>query len=183
MLSANVLFGQELKEVQLENRLSWYGIDFSNAHFLDFENEKSEIKELVNLLSLNPLSDKYKEFIRRKFKKDYLDIKNENSFLRNSTLNYDSISSGPNDLTINDIRNIVSQYNIDGDGFGVLYIVEELYKERLYVWTVYIEESSKTVLSTRRFVVNNGSGISKDKWLKAIDRVVQLSSDQLRRVR
>ncbi len=170
---------QTLSDVARATTLTWYGVDFSEARFVNFGKSlnSSEIKKSLGEWSLNPLGG-YESFIKNKYDLKKLEVDLTHSEKRNRATDFERrIVSESYSLTADDVQKIVSEYNITGSGYGVLLVVEgfDHHSDNAYVWVAFIDKQTKKVISTRRFICEHAGG-----WSKAIKKAIKLSSDILR---
>ena len=120
----SVIKAQTLNDVAHSKEITWYGIDFSCARFQNFDDKfKTEFLKdsLLNFWSMNPLYSGDKNFIRLRYDKDQIGINVRNSRKRNREINYDNLFTNlTNEIDADTVREIVSEYDLKGTGFGVL---------------------------------------------------------------
>ena len=78
---------------------------------------------------------------------------------------------------------MVSEYNIKGNGYGLLFIVEtfDSYALKIYVHVCYIRQNDKSIVSDRRYIgLTHGKGIEKF-YSYGIDQIIKQSGDDLLR--
>lgn len=179
ILSITSVSAQTMEDVARSKVITWYGIDYSEARFENFRAylNADVVRRNLSKWSLSPLSNSDKKELRKRYDKSILQVDLSTSERRNNRTDYDKhmVSEGY-DMDIDTVKKIVSEYDIKGRGYGILYIVEGFQVEgkRAYIWVVYINESDKSVISAKRFI-----GEAHGDWEKAIYRVIKLSSKYL----
>lgn len=179
LLSAICTDAQTLADVKKSESLTWYGIDFSEARFLNFGAYVSDksVKKSLPQWSYHPFGADDIEKWKKKYKKDKLVVDIKQSGKRNDSTDFDKhMSTEPFSMNIEDIKKIVAEYDIKGDGYGLLYIVESFQNsgKTSNIWSVFINQSDKTVIDAQRFT-NETYGL----WTEAIDHTIKQSAKQL----
>lgn len=167
----NVLFlnAQTLTDVARSNALTWYGIDFTQARFLNFTTSQT----------VGDLSEEDKSLVKRKFKKKYFDTDFTACQKRNSALDYNKITSnGAYEIDAETVKKVVSEYDIKGTGYGMLFVVESFEKTRSkgYIWIAYFNKADKKIISITRYTGFFDWG---DAWKQAIINVIKASGKDL----
>ena len=191
---------QSLTDVARCKTITWLGVNFSLATFIGFSNNELFEKipdewtftfcnnNHINFSSPNPLQQKdfltysndNPNFIKRAFRKKQLIISTSETAMRNSLINCkQQISSVVYFLDIDKIKKVVSEYNLDKNGFGVLFIVESIEKvsNGIFIWVVYINTNNKEIISTKRY---NGDFKNFLFLKKSIRSIIKLSGLDLR---
>ncbi len=131
LLLSPVLYStaQTLGDVNRSSSLTWYGIDFTQARFLNFNGAVTSYElnnySLISEWSHSPLQDADENFIRRKFDKKNLSVDIASTRSRNSSIDYAaSLSSGMHEIDVDAVKKVIAESDISGNGYGVLFVVE-----------------------------------------------------------
>jgi len=154
---------QTLTDVARNSSLTWYGIDYTLAKFINFSSTQ-HIDESVESL---------KTFTKKKFKKPEMDYDLAYCHLRNSKIDSnDLVHYGSYEIDAEKVKQVVNDYNISGQGYGMLYVVEsfENTREKAYVWIVYFNKSDKKIISLTRYVGEYQNNVWKDAVVRIIRR-------------
>lgn len=181
---------QTLGDVNRSSSLTWHGIDLTQARFLNFRGDigASELKNtLATEWAHDPLQETDENFIRRKFGKKSLSVDIAFVRSRNSSINYAaSLSSGMHEIDVDVVKKVISELNISGSGFGVLFVVESFdnANNQALVWVAYVDKATKQLISTRRYAATCSSIQSMGKrWNGAVHDIIKRSSQDLRAYR
>ncbi len=181
-------WAQSLTDVARSKELTWYGVDFSIARFIGFSN--NELSDKIprswyysfsdNENMARPTSSQFpmQEFsggninmIKHYYGKKKLFKETANSVLRNDSVQCKlRITNIAYFLDIEKIKKVVEEYKIDGNGFGVLLIAESIEKvsKNIFIWVVYINNSTGKIISSKRYVGTDSSLYSLSKGIKSI---------------
>ncbi len=172
-------YSQTLTDVAHSEELTWYGIDFSEARFINYDRyfTTSTLRRSLSDWSFNPLTSSARKYIADKYRKISLTVDLSSSERRNDRTDFSKrIVTESYDLNAADIKEIVADYKTSGTGYGVLFIVEGFddKSEIAFVWVTYINNSDKTIISTKRYVCSNDT--------KGIKYVIKLSGNFLKKL-
>lgn len=189
MLYLSPVSSQSLEDVARAKEITWYGIDFSETRFVNFDNElsvNSLTDSLISRWSLYPLSPEKNAAICKMYLKNSLKLNDRSSHMRNISIDYSNrlVNSNYN-LDDEAVRNIISKYDVNGTGYGLLLVVEEFEKNsnRAYIWVVFIDNTSKKLLAIRRYICDSKNGDIENRWLSAIDLALRYGGKILRAIR
>lgn len=178
---------QTLGDVNRSKSITWCGIDFTQARFLNFGGalNANDLKNLyLSAWAMSPLLENDESFIQRKYGKKSMttDVKATES--RNSSIDFSSvITSGVHEIDIDDVKRVISGSNFSGSGYGVILIVESFdnANNTASVWVAYFNRPDGKLISTRRYMATSSpiSGIS-NQWTETIRDVIRRSSQDLR---
>jgi len=177
---------QTLNDVARSKELTWYGVDFSEARFINFGSSINAgiLKDsLIAAWSLNPLSKSDEQMIQRKYQKESLEVDLSTCERRNAAIDFsDRLVTESFDMDIEMVRKIISEYPISGNDYGILLIAEGFDKiaDRAFVWVAFINNHDKKVITARRYAIETTSGIMGNRWTGAIYNVIKQSSNDLR---
>ncbi|MBZ0098891.1 MAG: hypothetical protein K8F30_07390 [Taibaiella sp.] len=151
-ISAIAVQAQTLADVKKAETITWYGIDYSQARFHNFGaylNDGGVKRNLPNW-SFNPVSEADIKRLKSKYKKKEIKVDVAESGKRNLAANYDEHLGDPDyQLSLDDIKKIVSEYDINGEGYGLL-LVAETFKyatgKPATMWAVFINNADKSVI-------------------------------------
>jgi hypothetical protein len=187
LMTAISSFAQSLGDVNRSKSLTWCGIDFTHARFLNFGGELN-VNDLKNFYlsewTMSPLQDNDENFIRRKYGKKSLSTDTAAIRSRNSAIDFSSaITSGVHEIDVDDVKRVIAESNFSGSGYGVILIVESFdnANNTASVWTAYFNRSDGKLISTRRYMATSSSisGIS-NQWTETIRDIIRRSSQDLR---
>lgn len=170
---------QTLTDVAHSEELTWYGIDYSEARFVNYDMyfTASTIRRNLSDWSLNPLTNSYRNYIIEKYNKRRITIDLSSSERRNDMTDFRTrIVSETYDLNTDDIKTIVADYDISGIGYGVLLIIEgfDNKSELAYIWVTFINKPDKAIISSKRYVCSNS--------IKGIKQAIKLSGNFLKKL-
>lgn len=180
---------QNMSDFYQAEELTWYGIDFSQARFINFRDELSptEIKELVlNNWTLDPLTEEHEKVIRKRFHKKVIKSNIEIARQRNTAAEFaDKIVSEGYDMTLDEIKKILSGYKIKGNGYGILLVVEGFEKvtDYAYIWILFIDERKGEILGSTRSLCRAFIGGMDERWLGAIKYSLEHGGNYLKSYR
>ncbi|MBK9525258.1 MAG: hypothetical protein IPO39_11005 [Bacteroidetes bacterium] len=120
MLYLSPVSSQSLEDVARAKEITWYGIDFSETRFVNFDNElsvNSLTDSLISRWSLYPLSPEKNAAICKMYLKNNLKLNDHSSHMRNISIDYSNrlVNSNYN-LDDEAVRNIISKYDVNGTG-------------------------------------------------------------------
>lgn len=182
-----MLFSQTLADVAKSEKLTWLGIDFSEARFINFGSELTPGALQTTYIpewSRPNINENNSKNIRKAYRKDELIINNITANERNAKTNYTGrIVTEGYDLNINKIREIINEYKLPTLGYSVLLVVEGFDKKvnNGYIWVVFINNADSKIIAARRFICDTKPfGDFDNRWNSAIDRAIFLSGKYLR---
>lgn len=174
-ISCIVGYSQNLTDVARSKSLTWYGTDFSECRFINFGLKLSDEDVKNKIMHVSALTYDFQQLLERKYDKK-VDLELSFSSQKNEATAFKSrIVSQSFDINEDDIKKLISTYDIKGQGYGVVFIVEgmEYLTNTSYVWAAFINKSDKRVISARRFVCN-------EIWSDAIKKTIKLSGQYLK---
>jgi hypothetical protein len=164
--------------------LTWYGLDFSLAKMIGspgFRNP-SEIKNYYfgswnNVIITE--SDKFnlKKYYGKKFKTNLAKAEE-----RNKQVDYNElITDDSYELTSEQIKNVISNYNNTGDGYGLVYVVESFdkVKESAFIWVCLFNEKTGEAFYMNKFNGKPGGFGIRNYWVNSVLDVMQKSGKKL----
>lgn len=157
----NLLFSQTLTDVARSKEITWYGVDFSLSRFIGFKTEQLNNIDLQSW-SYTTYNETDEYMIRSSFGKRILYWKTTTAQNRNSPLDCKTLSINYTyGIDIDKIKKAISEYNISGTGYGVIFIVESVEKvsNSIFIWVVYFNNENGQIISSRRYT---GCGWAKD---------------------
>lgn len=180
IMSLNNAISQSKEEALNAKEITWLGLDFTRARFIGHEGFHNA-EELVNrripewnrLMAIE--SSKYS--IHRYFLVDIVHDDFRYVHERNTKIDpVGIILSGKNSYSISesDIQEMVSEYNVDGDGYAILFIIESFNKRTVKgtMWVTYFHIPSKKVVHAKRYSnLAQGFGL-RNYWAKTIHRTM-----------
>ena len=175
---------QTLADVKASESLTWYGIDYSQTRFLNFGAYMSDatVRKGLNRWSYNPFGGDDIATWTKKYKKGTLKVDNKISGQRNKDAKYDEhMGTEPFEMIMDDVKKLVSEYDIKGDGYGVLYVVESfdyISSKKAQVWAVFINEKDKTVIDAQKTMTE-----TYGDWALAVTNTLKQSAKDLNRAK
>lgn len=182
----NASFGQTLTDVARSKELTWYGIDFTQSRFIGFKTTELNNTNLQDW-GYTLLTESEVNMIRSSFGKKFLEIETSTAQTRNSALDCKELTVDfTYGIDIEKIKKAISEYKINGTGYGVIFIVESVEKvsNSIFIWVVYINNSTGQIISARRYT---GCGLARDNRRgayygnKGIKLVFKLSGKDLKK--
>lgn len=150
---------QTLKTVAESENMTWYGVDYSEARFMNFGAYLSDegVKKSLNRWSFDPFGGDDIKHWSKKYKKDNLKVDLETSHKRNHNTDFTPhLSNDPFEMSKEDIAKMVAEYNIQGDYYGLLFIAESFNNagaKEAKMWAVVINEKDGSVIDAERFTI------------------------------
>lgn len=184
MCTAFFTHAQTLADVKQSESITWYGIDYSQTHFLNFGAYMSDgtVRKGLNRWSYNPFGGDDMDTWKKKYKKETLKVDNKISAQRNKDTKYDEhMGTEPFEMSMDDVKKVVSEYDISGDGYGVLYIVESfdnVSSKKAQVWAVFINEKDKTVIDAQKTMTE-----TYGDWALAVTNTLKQSAKTLNKAK
>ncbi len=175
---------QSLVDVKQSPNLTWYGIDYSQTHFLNFGAYMSDgtVRKGLNRWSYNPFGGDDIATWTKKYKKETLKVDNKISAQRNKDTKYDEhMGTEPFEMTLDDVKKVVTEYDIQGDGYGILYIVESfdyISSKKAKVWAVFINEKDKTIIDAQKTMTE-----TYGDWALAVTNTLKQSAKTLNKAK
>ncbi|MCB0698046.1 MAG: hypothetical protein KDC07_11810 [Chitinophagaceae bacterium] len=175
---------QTLADVKQSESLTWYGIDYSQTRFLNFGAYMSDktVRKGLNRWSYNPFGGDDMDSWKKKYRKDDLKVENKMSAKRNEDAKYDEhMGTEPFEMTEDDIKKIVSEYDITGEGYGLLYIAEcfnYLSSKKAYMWAVFINKKDKSVIDAQKTTTE-----TYGDWALAVTNTLKQSAKALNKAK
>lgn len=168
---------QTVDAVKSSETLTFYGIDFTEARFLNFGAymKDKQVKNGLARWSMHPFGGDDLKTWSKKYKKDKFIVNDAQSAKRNADMNYDEhTGTDPFEMSEDDVKAVVAQYDIEGTGYGLLYVVESfdyLKTKPASIWVVFINQKDKSVIGMKKFT-NDTYG----DWLEATRLTLKQSS-------
>lgn len=156
VLSGFLAQAQTLADVKNSETITWYGIDYSQMRLHNFGAYMSDgtVKRSLPNWSFNPVSEADVKRLKGKYKKKEILIEVAESGKRNLAANYDKQLGDPDyQLTLDDIKKIVAEYDIKGEGYGLLFIAEtfkNITGKPATMWAVFINKADKSVIDATK---------------------------------
>ncbi len=154
---------------------TWFGLDFSNAYFLNslkFGNPETLKNYLFKAWNILILAEKDKYDIGKAFYKDSITFSLENVTERYKKVNvFDRIIDDPNKalhLTVENVKEIIREYHFKPEekGLGIVFIVESFdkFEQTGYYWVTLFSIEDKEVLLTERMSGKSSGFGLKNYW-------------------
>lgn len=183
LILCTIAESQTIMDVARSKSITWYGIDFSVAKFIKFE-DKISSNEIKNTLINNWLASTAKTDFSHKYRIRDVIINTSTCARRNSEIDPMKIfSSTFYEINTEKIENIVKQYETSGTGYGFLFIVESFERstDKVYIYVCYFNEMNKKIISLRRYI-GEGFGIGiENHFANGIDNVITSSSKDFKK--
>jgi hypothetical protein len=178
-----LLNGQTIMDVSRSNSITWYGIDFSAARFIKFENVTSPENVRENLIP-----NWFRFTARTNFSSKYhiprVNIDTSTCIYHNSQIDPKTLfSNSYYEINNETIEKIINSYKTNGDGYGFLYIVESIEKstEKVYVYVCYFNEKDHKIISMRRYIGKaSGFGV-ENHFTNGINEIITNSSKDFKK--
>lgn len=176
LLMAVASQAQSLKEVENAETLTWYGIDFTQARFQNFGAYMNDatVKKNLPLWTMTPFGGDDLSRFKKKYSKKELLIENKQAATRNTGVNYDNhLSSDPHELDTEKIKAIVAEYDIQGNGYGLLFIVESFQNigKKGSIWYAYINKADKSIIAAEKVTTETFGD-----WFESVNNTIKRSS-------
>ncbi len=177
---------QSASSVFNTNEVTWFGVDFSNSKFIGpegFSNPFEIVDRFFDSWNNLIVSEQKKYDIKKHFRKRYVEydlsiVKERNSSVDPDDLVLESYES--HELSMEDIRQIISEYNSNRSGLGLVFIVETFNKPRdlgtMYV-TFFDIKSGKVLFAEKLSGKAGGIGL-RNYWASSIHKVFIESGKQ-----
>ena len=170
IMNATFLNAQTLTDVARSKELTWYGIDFTQVRFLNFK----------TIQTVGDETEEEKNFVKIKYKKKHLETNFIVSKKRNSEIDYSKLTSnGAYEIDAEIVKKIISEYDIEGTGYGMLLVAESFENTRSkgFIWIVYFNQTDKKIISIARYT----GYFKRGGWKEAITNVIKVSGKDLRK--
>ncbi|MBN1599212.1 MAG: hypothetical protein JW894_13040 [Bacteroidales bacterium] len=181
-------FSQTKEEALNAETITWFGIDFSQARFVDdlafpsgYELRDKYFKGWNRLIISEP--EKYdipKYFHCIEIKTDLGDVYRRNEDVNVSDIIVE-IPEGDNyKIQEGEIQKIIKDYKADLEGYGLVFIAESFDKPRVEgcIWVTYFHIPTKKVVFTRKLVGKPvGFGI-RNYWAGAIADIMKQAGEE-----
>jgi hypothetical protein len=178
----NILFAQSKHEALNADKILWFGLDFSNARFIDEFGFKSAetlknkyFKQWNRLLIEEPEKYNISSFFRvPKVESDYGEVYKRNENVDPAKIILD-ITAMDYTLDENKIKEIIGQYETSYDGYGLVFIIDNFNKPKLQaaMWVTYFYIPTKQVVFTKRMVGEPGGFGMRNFWASSLYKVFQ----------
>ncbi len=156
VLSGFLAHAQTLADVKASKTITWYGIDYSQMRLHNFGAYMGDaaVKKSLPNWSFNPVSEPDVKRMKSKYKKETVLVDVAESGRRNMAANYDKHLGDPDyQITLDDIKKIVAEYDIKGDGYGLLFVAETFKYatgKPATMWAVFINQADKSVIDATK---------------------------------
>jgi len=174
---------QTIMDVARTETITWYGLDFSCARFIRFENYITP-DMIKNELIINWVKSTAKINFSSKYGIDLVEIDTASCAENNSNIDPDNLLTNSfYEINPETIEKIIADYKTSGTGYGFVFIVESFEKstEKVYIYVCYFKESDHKLISMRRYI-GKASGIGlENHYAGAIRDVINYSSKDLRK--
>ena len=172
--SVAFLNAQTLTDVARSKELTWYGIDFSQARFLNFSSSQM----------IGEITGADKNYVQKQYKKNILKTDFSTSKKRNSALDYSKLmSNAAYEIDAETVKKVVAEYDINGTGYGMLFVVESFENTRRmgFIWIAYFNKADKKIISITRYTGLFGTTKCHGcgEWQHAITNVIKISGKDL----
>ncbi|HEY9178011.1 MAG TPA: hypothetical protein VIN07_09985 [Flavipsychrobacter sp.] len=180
VLSGFLAQAQTLADVKNSETLTWYGIDYSQMRLHNFGAYMSDgtVKRSLPNWSFNPVSEPDIKRLKSKYKKETVLVDVAESGKRNMAANYDNQLGDPDyQLTMDDIKKIVSEYDINGEGYGLLFVAETFKYatgKPATMWAVFINKADKSVIDAKKVTTETFG-----EWSEAVLNTIKHSAKHM----
>jgi hypothetical protein len=184
---SNLLIAQTKQEALKTDTILWFGLDFSNARFIDESAFKSPV-ELKNKLFKQwnrlLLEEPEKYDIPKFFKVSAAKTELGEVYRRNENVDPAGIVLDMRgmDYCLNEskIKEIIGQYETDFNGYGLVLIMESFNKIKAQgsMWVTYFYIPTKEVVFTKRMVGEAGGIGIKNYWVASVYNVFEKSRSE-----
>ena len=176
-------FAQTLKDMSAAESMTWYGIDFTAARFQNFGAYMSDkaVKTGLPRWSMHPFGNDDLDKFRKKFKKSEIKVEDKVTATHNKENDYTTqMTTEAYEMTMDDLKQVVSGYEISGEGYGLMFIVESFeYKaKKSNVWAVYINKTDKSVIDAKKVTTE-----TYGDWYEGMLNTVQQGAKYLKSAR
>lgn len=146
---------QTLEDMKNSETMTWYGIDFTVAKLQNFGSFMTDnsVKFGLPRWTMHPFGEDDLKKFKGKYDKKTIVIFDAQAAKRNKERDYAAqMTTEAYELNMDSLQNVVSQYEMKGTGYGLMYIVEsfEYRKKKSNVWVVYINEADKKIIDARK---------------------------------
>lgn len=175
---------QTLQDVANSESLTWYGVDLTETHFLNFGayvNDETVHKNLPRW-TFDPFWGDNVKHWKKKYKKKEIVVNLASSGQRNKNADYTPhLGTEPFEMSKEDLQKIVSAYETDASGYGLLFVPETYDFEKTKpakVWAVFINNANKTIIDAEKFTID-----TYGDWAEAIRLGVRQSAGYLQKAK
>ncbi len=179
------LSAQDCSKAFNSTTITWFGLDFSKAKMIGaigFTNPDKIVNYYFDAWNQLIIMESDKYNVKKFFKKN--DVDNDLSVVseRNEEVSSDElVIEDSYDFTADDVKGIISQYNSDDDGVGLVFIIEDFNKleEMGSIWVTFFDISSSKVLFTAKVSEEPGGWGFRNYWARCIYEVMKTSKKNL----
>ncbi len=172
------MHAQDRQKVIDEKSLTWLGIDYTQARFTLVTENPSKIvthllQEINALILAEPQKFKLKEFFHKTEVNLYLDLVNTRNGKIDSTL---LIVPDSYAITEEDVKNIISSYNLPGKtGMGLVFIAENMNKpaQTGSFYVVFFDMTTKQIIYMEKKVAHASGGNFRNFWANSAYNVMK----------
>jgi hypothetical protein len=163
-------------------KIVWFGLDFSNARFIDdlaFKSANELKNKLFKQWNRLLLEEPAKYDIAKFFKVTTVETELGEVYKRNENVDPSNIildiRGMDYSLDENKIKEIVGQYQINYEGYGLVFIVESFnkVKEKGTMWVTYFHIPTKQVVFTKKMTAEPGGIGVKNYWASSVYKVFE----------
>jgi hypothetical protein len=176
-------YSQTLTDVARSKELTWYGVDFTQAKFIGYD--KTDVDNCsFNNWDYTELNNLESDMIRGAYGKKQLYVETSTAKGRNDTINCNSLFiDNTYTIKIEKIKQVIDEYKITGNGYGVLLIVETIEKthNNIFVWVIYIDNNTGKVINSRRYIGGEYGRKGNNYSKEGIKLVIKLSGKDLKK--
>jgi hypothetical protein len=180
----NLILAQSKHDALFSDTITWYGLDFSEARFVDEFAFKSadELKSVLFIKwnrTIVAEPDKYnisKFFNIPVVRTELGEVYNRNEKVDTSKIILD-IHQMDYALTDEKVKTIISQYEVSGEGYGLVFIIENFCKlnSKGSMWVTYFHIPTKQVVFAKRMVGDAGGFGLHNYWMGSVYNVFEKS--------
>jgi len=186
-LAVMSLNAQSKNEALSADKLVWLGLDFTKTRFIGkatFTSKDDLVNNFIPAWNKLMISEAEKFDISDFFKVETVEEKINYAYKLNSEIGSESIimdmEGRDYKITEEDVKNVVKNYNVEGDGYALLFIVESFNKidVKATIWVTYFHIPTKQVVFTKS-ITNKPVGFgTRNYWAGAIYATMKKSKLQ-----
>jgi hypothetical protein len=167
----------EREKVLSERKVVWLGIDYSLAKFSNIEESPDAVLEKLSAINNVVVNEAGKYNVKKYFKKsevtyDLTIVNSNNSKIDPAKL----VTSGIHSITSDDVKKLISSYNIRGKtGMGLVFVAENMNKSKKTgsYYVCFFDLSTKDIIDSER-VQGKASGFGlRNFWARSVLEVMK----------
>lgn len=167
---------QTLADANKASTITWYGIDYTETRFMNFGPYVADetVKRNMPRWSFYPFAESYYKTWSKKYKKELKVAMKKTDKLNNENNYTPHLTTEKFEMSRDDLQKIVDKHNIEGEGYGLIYIPETFdFKgsKPANIWAVVIDNKNGNIVDAQKYTHD-----TYGDWATGIEAVVKKHS-------